>query len=97
MRVVSMSLRAAYVRVHVASWWVHGSCYTFKAVAGSCHKYHFCRDKHVFVATKACLQRRNFCRDKIIFVVKNVLPQQQQQQQEQQQQTNNNMSLSRKK
>ena len=47
-------------------------------IGGSCHKYHFCRDKHVFVATNMCLIGQNtsfvattvlsrqayFCRDK---------------------------------
>ena len=55
---------------------------------GSCHKYHFCRDKQVFIATNRCLSRQNmsfvatkvclsgqnFCRDKHIFVATNVLP-----------------------
>ena len=42
-------------------------------IGGSCHKYHFCRDKS-FVATNTCLSRQNtscrdkFCRDKIMFV-----------------------------
>ena len=50
-------------------------------IGGSCHKYHFCRDKHVFfatkhvffcfflffVATKVCLPQQK-CRDKITFV-----------------------------
>ena len=27
----------------------------------------FCRDKHMFVATKVCLPRKNFCRDKAKF------------------------------
>ena len=30
---------------------------------GSCHKFHFCRDKHVFAATKHI-----FCRDKSMFI-----------------------------
>ena len=30
----------------------------------------FCRDKHVFVATKVCLPRQNFCCDEIMFVGK---------------------------
>ena len=33
--------------------------------SGSCHKYHFCRDKTSFVATKLCLSRQTyFFRDK---------------------------------
>ena len=53
-----------------------GSHYTI--ICGSCHKYHFCRDKsyvfvvtkHVFVATKVCLPRQKFClcRDKIFLL-----------------------------
>ena len=51
---------------------------------GSCHKYHFCRDKttrvchdkHIFVKTNTCLSRQNytclsqayFCQDKHLFV-----------------------------
>ena len=57
-------------------------------IDGSCHKYHFCRDKHVFSATKLRLPRQNiycdkimflatntclFCRDKIMFVMTKVL------------------------
>ena len=37
-------------------------------IGRSCHKYNFCRDKHVFVATKV-LSRQKFCRDKHTFVV----------------------------
>ena len=39
-------------------------------IGGSCHKYHFYRDKHkhVFVAPKVCLPRHKFCRDKHTFV-----------------------------
>ena len=51
-------------------------------IGGSCHKYHFyfCRDKHVFVATKLFLRQifvatntilspqAYFCRDKHVFV-----------------------------
>ena len=33
----------------------------------------FCRDKHVFVATKVSLSRQTFCRDKIMFVATNIL------------------------
>ena len=40
-------------------------------IDGSCHKYHFCRDKHVFAATKLCLPRQNLCRDKIMFLATN--------------------------
>ena len=45
---------------------------------GSCHKYHFCRDKTQthkntsFVATKVCLPRENFCRNKIMFVTTSI-------------------------
>ena len=39
--------------------------------SGSCHKYHFCRDTHVFVATK-----RVFCRDKSRLAAANVLSRQ---------------------
>ena len=28
-------------------------------IGGSCHKYHFCSDKYVFVATNMCLSRQN--------------------------------------
>ena len=44
-------------------------------IGGSCHKYHFCRGKHTFVATNTCLSRQNtfFCRDKsMLAVTKNV-------------------------
>ena len=34
---------------------------------GSCHKYHFCRDKS-FVMTKLCLSGQRFCRNKHAFV-----------------------------
>ena len=35
-------------------------------MGGSCHKYHFCRDKHVFVTTKHvfCRDKKYACRDK---------------------------------
>ena len=33
-------------------------------IGGSYHKYHFCRDKHVFIATKHVL-----CRDKSILIL----------------------------
>ena len=36
-------------------------------IGGSCHKYDFCRDKHVFVATKDV-----FCRDKSMIVATNI-------------------------
>ena len=58
-------------------------------IGGSCHKYHFCRDKSIcrdkhnikytFVATKLCLSRQvlsrptYFCRDQHTFVVTNIL------------------------
>ena len=53
-------------------------------IGGSCHKYNFCRDKHVFVrqntsfvATKVCLSRQTyFCRDKYNFAVTKVLSRQ---------------------
>ena len=35
---------------------------TRSIIGGSCHRYHLCRDKHVFVATKHV-----FCRDKSMF------------------------------
>ena len=45
----------------------------------SCHKYHFCHDKHVFVATnmtfaatKMCLLRQTFCHDKMMFDRQNI-------------------------
>ena len=38
---------------------------------GSCHKYDFCFDKHVFIMTKHFFchdkSRQNFCHDKIMF------------------------------
>ena len=38
---------------------------------GSCHKYDFCCDKHVFIMTKHFFchdkSRQNFCHDKIMF------------------------------
>ena len=37
-------------------------------VGGSCHNYHFCRDKHVLVGTKHV-----FCRDKSMLVATNVI------------------------
>ena len=44
---------------------------TFCIIGGSCHKYHFCRDKHVscrdksmLVATKLLSPQAYFCRDK---------------------------------
>ena len=40
----------------------------FSIIGGSCHKYHFCRDKSIiFVATKVRLSRQNFCRDIHVF------------------------------
>ena len=45
----------------------------FPIIGGSCHKYHVCRDKHVFVATKVCLSRQTFCRDKHTFVAASLL------------------------
>ena len=43
--------------------------YPEHTIGGSRHKYHFCREKHVFVATKVCLPRQNLCRHKFIFFV----------------------------
>ena len=40
-------------------------------IKGSCHKYHFCRDKHVFVVTK--MTKCIFCCDKSMLVVTKVL------------------------
>ena len=40
-------------------------------IGESCYKYHFCRDKHVFVATKHV-----FCRNRSMLVVKKLLSQQ---------------------
>ena len=40
-------------------------------IDGSCHKYHFCRDKtriYVFCRHKLFLSQQNFCRDKHAFV-----------------------------
>ena len=46
-------------------------------IGGSCHKYHFCRDKNTsFVPTKVCLLQQNFCCDKHNFVITKVLLQQ---------------------
>ena len=59
----------------------HGSTLLLCINGGSCHKYNFCRDKHVsgqntsFVATKVCLPRQNFRRNKM-FVATNVLSRQ---------------------
>ena len=40
---------------------------------GSCHKYHFCRDKNTcFVSTKVIETKDGFCRDKHVFVATNV-------------------------
>ena len=41
-------------------------------IGGSCHKYHFCRDKSVFFArsTYLCLSRQNY--RKIMFVATNI-------------------------
>ena len=57
-------------------------------IGRSCHKYHFCHDKHVFVmsnmcfvmtnmfvATKVWLLRQKFCCDKIVFHNKYLLQQ----------------------
>ena len=41
---------------------------TENIIGGSCHKYHFCRDKYVFVATKHV-----FCRDKSMLVATKLL------------------------
>ena len=65
----------------VVSWYCCSLCSQFlffcSITGGSCHKYHICRDKHVFVATKhifchdkVCLPRQNYCRDKIIVATK---------------------------
>ena len=35
---------------------------------GSCHKYNFCRDKHVFVATKDACYKNYVCHDNFMFV-----------------------------
>ena len=35
-------------------------------IGGSCHKYPFCPDKHVFVVTKLCLSRKTFVATTII-------------------------------
>ena len=40
-----------------------------RSVGGSGYKYHFCRNKHVFVTTNVCLPRQNFCCNKIMLVV----------------------------
>ena len=32
----------------------------------------FCRDKHMFVATKVCLSGQNFCREKAMFAATNI-------------------------
>ena len=64
------------VSVQMSSWQGHPNI-----IGGSCHKYHFCRDKYVFVmtntcfswqntsfvATKVCLSRQNFGVTNIIF------------------------------
>ena len=42
----------------------------FLSLAGTATSVIFCRDKHLFVATKVCLPRQNFCRDEIMFVGK---------------------------
>ena len=41
---------------------------TENIIGGSCHKYHFCRDKYVFAATKHV-----FCRDKSMLVATKLL------------------------
>ena len=60
---------ASYLRVRATSL---SRCLS-SSIGENCRKYHFCRDKHVFkatkksfVATKVCLPRQNFCRDKKI-------------------------------
>ena len=40
-----------------------------RSVGGCSYKYHFCRDKHVFVTTNICLPWQNFCSDYIMLVV----------------------------
>ena len=43
-------------------------------IGGSCHKYHFCRDKIMFVATSILLSRQTrVCRDKSKLVATNVI------------------------
>ena len=46
---------------------VGGPGLSLPIIGGSCHKYHFCRDKRLFVATKDV-----FCRDKSKLVATNV-------------------------
>ena len=38
-------------------------------IGGNCHKYNFCRDKHLFVATKHVFCSDKFCRGKHAFVL----------------------------
>ena len=60
------------------TYWLHcflvrmavAPCLTVKPIiGGSCHKYNFCRDKHVLVATKQV-----FCRDKSMLAATKRLP-----------------------
>ena len=58
------------------SWHTIWSKMLYECLAGnfiigrSCHKYNFCHDKHVFVASKrVSLPWQKFCHDKIMFVV----------------------------
>ena len=44
------------------------NCLLHTIIGGSCHKYHFCRDRHVFVVTNIILSRHKFCRDKHTFM-----------------------------
>ena len=71
----SCSMAYAWNGVH------HMSGCRFSIIGGSCHKYHFCCDKHMFVTclsckaggqnvsfviTKVCLSWQNFCHNKIV-------------------------------
>ena len=70
---------------HLISFFIFFSCSANHAAlsvlslfyhSGSCHKYHFCCHKHVFVATNMCLLQQNMsCLDKHSFATK-VLSQQ---------------------
>ena len=51
-----------YCLIRVLLW-----CMVFNIIGGSCHKYHFCCDKHMFVVTKHI-----FCRDKNMLVMTNM-------------------------
>lgn len=41
---------------------------SFVIIGESCHKHHFCPDKHVLVTTKVCLLRQKKCRNKHVYV-----------------------------